>query len=85
MDPAHFPESNTVFGPPEGMSEGQVGRIHAYTGTQQGGGCDGANITITAWKPTAEELADLVNGGLVYMVMFQSDLPPHLLTTKIAG
>ena len=52
MNPTNFPQSNTSFGPPPGMDESQVARIHVFVGRMQGGSLDGADVVITAWKPT---------------------------------
>lgn len=80
MQPAQFPEANARFGPPEGMAESQVRTIPAHVRKVSGGSVDGALQMIVAWKPTAEEIAHLSSGGLVYLSCL-GGLPPHFITT----
>lgn len=80
MIPVDFPEANVLFGPPEGLDESQCMTITAFSGKVAGGSVDGANITVTAWKPSAEELEALKNGSPIF-ISFIGGLPPHFLTT----
>jgi hypothetical protein len=80
MISTNFPEANATFGPPNGMSEEQVNCIKAYLGYVGGGSCDGSTIVVTAWKPSPEELTDLLAGKPVFLTCL-GGLPPHCLTT----
>lgn len=80
MEPANFEQANTNFGPPPGMSEGQVRTIPGCRAIVKGGSCDGMPICVVAWKPTPADLLRLQNGGVVYLSVY-GGLPPHLLTT----
>jgi len=77
----HFPEANATFGPPPDLHENQVRRIAVYTGTIERGSCEGATMCVSAWQPTAEELADLNAGRPVFLAVL-GGLPPHFLSTR---
>ena len=80
MTPVDFPEANSKFGPPPGYTEEQVGSIPTFVGKINGGANDGDACVIAAWKPNDEEIADIVAGKPIYLVML-GGLMPHLLTT----
>lgn len=82
MIPATFPEANTFFGPPQGLTESQVKSIPAYLGEAQGS-LDGLQLAVVAWEPTPEELETIKNGGLIYLTCI-GGLPPHFLSTNFA-
>lgn len=82
MSPTDFPESNSVFGPPPGMTEDQVQSVPAFNGQVIGGNCDGEQVVVVAWKPDETDLKRLNEGGIVYLMCF-GGLPPHMLTTKL--
>jgi hypothetical protein len=81
MIPQDFPQANTTFGPPVGMTKDQVRVIAAHRSEIKGGSLDGQELIVTAWKPTPAELADLNAGGLLYFCSI-GGLPPHYLTTE---
>ncbi len=82
MNPTPFPDQNCQFGPPPGYDESQVRTINAYQGTVTGQtNVDGVPVIVTAYKPTPEELADLIAGGRIYVSHCMAGLPPHFLTT----
>ena len=60
MNPAKFPESNCVFGPPSDLEESQCRSIDAFKGEVQGGSCDGCVAVVVAYKFTKEELQYLM-------------------------
>lgn len=80
MTPVAFPQATVSYGPPEGFEESQVRRVPAYLGAAIGGSCDGQTITVVAWKPSSDEIQQLVEGGEIYLTMF-GGLAPHMLTT----
>jgi len=80
MTPVDFPELNKNFCAPSDMDESQVATLPAYAGQVRGGSCDGVPIVVVAWRPSAEEFQDLVDGKPVFISMF-GGLPPHYLTT----
>jgi hypothetical protein len=84
MTPVTFPEVNTSFGPPPDLSDIQCSTIPAYIGVAHGGTMDGAAIVVTAWQPTAEELADL-NAGKPVLLTFIGGLLPHMATTAFTS
>lgn len=93
--PVRPPISNTVFTAPSDMDYSQVFSIHAFKNAVKAGftqdvfageippgsNLDGASFIVTAWKPSAEELLALNQGGLVYLSCL-AVLPPHFLTTS---
>lgn len=81
MIPADFPEANKSFRAPAGYEESQVATIRAHVGTVQSGSCDGQPIVVVAWKPTGDEIQQLVEGAPIFLTCF-GGLPPHLLTTN---
>lgn len=83
MTPIQFPEANATFAPPPDLDESQCMTIHAYVGETQGGTVDGANMVVTAWKPSEHELEMLNAGAPVYLTVL-GGLPPHMITTSFA-
>jgi hypothetical protein len=83
MTPAAFDQSNAIFRAPDGLEESQCSAVRAYTGTLQGGSCDGVPITITAWHPNPQELAAIAAGAPIFLT-FIGGLPPHCVTTSFA-
>ena len=83
MSPATFPQANCGFTAPSDMDESQVLTIYGDQGIIQGGNLDGSHFMVVAWKPTAEELQTLQQGGLVYLSML-GGLAPHFLTVSFA-
>lgn len=67
------------FSPPPDLAESQCRTIHAYAGKVVGGSVDGADVVVTAWHLTPEELAAL-NAGKPLFLSFLGGLPPHFPT-----
>ena len=80
MIPAEFPESNGKFRPPKGLDESQCMTISAFVGQVVGGSVDGCQVVVTAWRPTEQELADIIAGKPIFFSSI-GGLPPHFLTT----
>ena len=80
MKPATFAEANTNFGPPPDMAESQCRTISAYRGKITGGSLDGETQVVVAWRPDADDLKRLNEGGLIYLGVI-GGLPPHFLVT----
>jgi len=70
-----------TFGPPPDMDANQCQSIRAYVGPIEGGTCDGAKLVVTAWRPNARELAELVAGKPLFL-SFVGGLPPHFATVS---
>lgn len=82
MNPVQFQEQNTLFHPPEGTDESQVGSVPAYVGPTQSGSMDGAILTVTLWVPTREEMINIAKGSGIFMTMLTGGtLAPHYLST----
>ena len=81
MIPIKFPEANTTFGAPSDMDESQVMTIPGFAGQVTGGSCDGMPVVVVAWRPTPEELRDIVDGKPIFLSVF-GGLPPHYMATS---
>lgn len=81
MTAAEFPESNAKHGPPVGLDEAHVKTIPSFKGQIVGGVHDGSEMVVVAWRPSAEDLAKLNAGGLVYLSMM-GGLCVHFLSTS---
>jgi hypothetical protein len=81
MTPVEFEQANKVFTPPQGLDSSQCSPINAFVGQAEGGSCDGILIVVTAWKPSEEEIDDLMNGQPVFLT-FVGGLPPHTVSTQ---
>lgn len=80
MHPTDFPESNLSFIPPKDLTEEQCKTIRGYVGRIQGGSVDGAQVIVTAWLPSPEELAALNAGKPIFLSTLGAGLSPHFLT-----
>ena len=80
MNPVTFPEANAAYGPPPDLEESQCRTIPAYQGTVEGGSVDGCKQVVVAWRPTDQEIDDIVMGKPVFISMI-GGLSPHFLTT----
>lgn len=83
MTPASFDQANAIFRAPDGLEESQCSAVRAYTGTLQGGSCDGVPIVVTAWQPSAAEITAIAAGAPIFLTIIGS-LPPHCVTTSFA-
>jgi hypothetical protein len=81
MTPQSFPQSNCRFTAPVDLDKSQCAAIDAYSGAVNGGSVDGSRITVVAWRPSPQELAEL-NAGEPIFVSVMGGLPPHFLTTS---
>ena len=80
MTPCNMPQANDVFGPPPGLDRSQVRPIAAYHGRAEGGSLDGVEIVVTAWRPSPDEVAEIMAGQPIYLT-FIGALPPHTVST----
>ena len=55
--------------------------VRAYAGKYEGGSVDGAAVIVVAWQPSLEDMDVLNKGGLIYLSVMGSSLPPHYLST----
>ena len=81
MIPDEFEQANRTFSPPPGLTEGQCVPIKVFAGCAEGGSCDGIPIVVAAWKPSEEEIDDILDGRPVF-ITFVGGLPPHTVTTR---
>jgi hypothetical protein len=85
MSPSDFTESNFRYAPPPDMEASQVSWIAAWRGEAKGGSVDGAPMIVTAWRPTEVELEQLLRGGVIFLTVMGTQLPPHYLSTSFKG
>ena len=68
-----FPEQNTIFTKPEGMSDKECGNLHTYRGEGK---------IISCWELEPGDIERLKNGGKVWLIVAGNAHPPVCLTTK---
>jgi hypothetical protein len=83
MNPSSPPVVNSTFGAPADLDESQVFALPALTGKILGGNLDGVAFVAVAWKPTDEDIARILKGGLIYLTCL-GGLPPHFLSTRFS-
>ena len=71
-----FDEDNTVLGPPPGMTEDQVYSLSVFRGKDE----SGTPLVVSCWKPTADELAEIIKTGRVWLVIHGETMPPAYLS-----
>jgi hypothetical protein len=76
MVPSSFENENIVFDSPPGMSPDECEPVNAFIGTDP----DGVPIVITCWKPTKEELEEIIRTGRIWCYHFGHQLQPHTLS-----
>lgn len=73
----NFPESNVIISPPEGMTEDEAGgSAFAYKGISE----NGVPLIITCWKPTLDEIDNMMEGGRVWLVVMGHIVSPAVVT-----
>jgi hypothetical protein len=82
VKPGKLPVATARFSAPDGLDETQVAPIEAFLETvPSGNNLEGASMVVVAWKPSPEEIQDLIDGGQIYLSCL-GGLPAHFLTTK---
>jgi hypothetical protein len=76
MFPTSFDESNIVFDTPEGYDPEDVFPLSGFQGLTE----DGTEITISCWKPTPEEMQEIMKTGRVWCYFFGKGMPIHTLS-----
>jgi hypothetical protein len=72
--PVDFIEANPAL---NGGSSEQIQSVSAYKGED----VDGDPFTLTAWKPTKEDLENLMNDGALYVKAYGTTPQPMILFT----
>lgn len=78
MNPTDFPYSNRTYVKPEGWTDEQCKTLETYQGINE----DNHPLIISCWKPTPEEIADIVAGKPVWLHILTQVQPPVLLSTR---
>lgn len=73
MQATNFKESNQVIGPPKGVSEDDVQSINAWAGPMPP---ENWPVMITCWKPSKEELQEVIDTGRVWLHVYGHVMPP---------
>jgi len=77
MTPQEFEESNIRF---NSLEEG-IDSIDAWIGDSPGPVPDSFLPTIiTCWKPSPEEIQQIIKTGKIWIWFFSDELPPHSIT-----
>jgi hypothetical protein len=79
MRAIHFPEANTMFTKPEGMTDEECGSVSAYAGAYE----DGTRYVLTCWQPSYEDL-QAFNAGRPLVLQILGGMPPVSLWTQDA-
>lgn len=72
---------NCVFRPPPDLDESQCHSITAYRFEIKQGNLDGQEGVAVAWKPDADDIRRISEGGVVYLTMIGGLIPHRLSTT----
>lgn len=72
-----FPGSNVSVKRPVNMTEEECSDVRAW----HGAGEDGYVYFMTAWRPNADDLKTINEGGYIYCRMMLGQLVPHELFT----
>lgn len=78
MNPSDFDHSNKKYVKPEGWTDEQCSGLDVFQGVND----DGHPLIISCWKPTPEEIADIVAGKPVWLGILTAVQPPVYLTTS---
>lgn len=77
-----FDESNSVLGPPPGMTEDQVYSLSVWQGMVYTEGLGEAPTTISCWKLTKEELVEINRTGRIWLGILGPMPPAWVSGTK---
>lgn len=78
MTPQRFEQANGQLGPPKGWTDDQCSTIHVFRGRN----ADGSPVTISAWKPSPEDLVKINLGENIYLfVTFEANGEPTMPPT----
>lgn len=79
MRPTQHPSNNRVLGAPDGWEQHErpCGAIAITDSDLNGDPC-----VVSFWRPDAEELAALANGGLVSLWIIGDSMPPAAITVE---
>ncbi len=77
-----FEGTNHAFGKPEDMTDQQCGTLRVKRGLREIEG-DKFIVSTSGWKPSAEDLERLNNGGLVFLNIFSAGHPVVSVGTEL--
>ena len=75
MFPTAFKEENGVLNPPAGMSLDECTPLSIWRGEVE----TGSNVVISCWKPTKEELDEIIKTGRVWLIIWGQTMPPAVV------
>jgi hypothetical protein len=78
MESTNFEHSNSVLGPPPGVSEDDVRSLNVWQGIAGGT----QPVVISCWKPTKDELEEIARTGRVYLYVYGQTMPPVAIESK---
>lgn len=76
MIAASFPQSNVVYDKPLNMSRDDCEALSVFKGKD----ANGVDVIISCWKPTQEELDEILATKRVWCWHFGNHLQPHCVT-----
>ena len=75
MELSSFPESNIVFDKPKDMTYEECSSACAFIGHDG----DGNPVVVTCWKPTYDEIDEIIRTGRIWCTHIGTGIQPHLL------
>ena len=70
-----FAESNAVLSRPPDMTEEECDPLSVWRGVDT----NGNPLVVSCWKPTAEELEEIIRTKRVWLIITGQTMPPSLL------
>lgn len=77
MEACSFEEENLILDPPRGVSQKDCESLPVWIGHS----AHGVPVTVSCWKITKEELAQIQTTGRIYLVVMGHTMFPVHLTT----
>ena len=72
MIPTAFDEDNTALGRPPGMTDDECAPLSVFRGNDEAG----SPVVISCWKPTAEEMEEIIRTRRVWIIVHGHTMPP---------
>lgn len=72
MIPTAFDEDNAALGRPQSMTDDECGPLSVFIGNDE----SGCPVVISCWKPTDEELSEIIRTRRVWVIVSGTNMPP---------
>jgi hypothetical protein len=78
MIPCSFDEANGQLGPPDGLTEDEVGTIRVYHGQNEAGN----KFVVSCWRVTPAEIQEIARTGRIWLITMSGMMPTILQARK---